>query len=472
MWAGGLLPADLEQVGRLLSPGQESGGRRGFSPLELVVEPLSDIRGSFAEAAIRDLVDEGVIQPEASGLFHPNLPVTVTEFDQWVARALPAAIRGAARAPAAGTPAPSTPAPGAPVPRAPASTGAPSEQARGAPGTPDTRATQPLTRAEGAVRLARALHLVEGNEAFAYSWQSRFRDLQPDHPAFRAAHLLLHLDLLPQTMIDTFAPEQPLTRAEAAVMVHRVRDLSVVRGVITYIDPETRGLAVQDPNKESRILPVGPAAAIFRNNGESRFEDLREGDQVYILGNHYGEPLYIRAWGMVVREDLLTRLSSLLKGVLRPDQIQAILRGDWQTATASLGQSLAQRLLGQGLSRAEVNAVMSQDWLKLEGLALQRVARAVAAEWGISPELAQALIRGDWERVKTLAQTEVASLILERVLGQTAPEGVTPDQLRPPGSVPPPPSPPSTPVAPGDTPGGRRSPGSPAPGRYRFGVEG
>ena len=169
------------------------------------LDPNNDVPGrAFYLDAVAFLTDLGIIGPEEDGAFVPNRPITRAEFAAWLARALGL-----------------DPAPGSPFSDVPASSAeAPYIHALFLAGIVhgygdgSFRGDRPVTRAEAAAMLAAGLSLTPVHAA-------AFADVRETDWFAGAVGALANLRAVAGKAQGRFAPGDPLTRGEAAVLICR-----------------------------------------------------------------------------------------------------------------------------------------------------------------------------------------------------------------------------------------------------------
>ncbi|MGE5588970.1 MAG: S-layer homology domain-containing protein [Clostridia bacterium] len=365
---------------------------------------LKDIELSWAYDAIASLVDEGIIAGYPDGTFKPENPVTRAEFAKVVARAF--AIRPTGE------------------PRfadikdnwAKAYVTALTE-AGIISGYPDGtfRPERHITRAEMVTMLVRVAKLADKMDSLEEPEPS-FTDVPPDHWAFRAVETAHALDILPVHFGVVFEPDAATTRAETAWMVKSLIDLRITEGKLASVDAHKGTLTVTTPGNTEQTITCGLDTRIYRNTVATSLDKLLRGDDVYVVADAAGEPKFIKARGLVTKDDVTAKVSILSKGTLTPPDVEALARGDWNSVKEGLQPRLIERLVERGLTEEEATSLVNQNWTELGDLAKKRLAEALSAELGISPDLITAVLNQDWKLAKTYGEIEVAQYLLGRIL--------------------------------------------------------
>ncbi|MCR4403623.1 MAG: S-layer homology domain-containing protein [Firmicutes bacterium] len=365
---------------------------------------LKDVELSWAHDAIVSLVDEGIISGYPDGTFKPENPVTRAEFSKMVARAFAIRPTGEPRfddikdswAKAYVT--------------ALAEAGIVS-------GYPDGtfKPERHITRAEMVAMLVRVAKLAEKMDSLEEPEPS-FTDVTPDHWAFRAVETAHALGILPIHFGVVFEPDAATTRAETAWMVKSLVDLKITEGKLASVDTREGTIKVTTPGNTEQVITCGLDTRIYRNTVATSLDKLLRGDDVYVVADAAGEPKFIKARGLVTKDDLTAKVSILSKGTLTAPDVEALARGDWNSVKEGLQPRLIQRLVERGLTEEEATSLVNQDWAGLGDLAKKRLAEALSAELGISPDLVTAVLSQDWKLAKTYGEIEVAQYLLGRIL--------------------------------------------------------
>ena len=364
----------------------------------------TDIEDCWAEDAILTLVDEGIIAGYPDGTFKPEDSVTRAEFSKMVARAF--AVR------AAGEPTFSDIKDN----WAKAYIAALSE-AGIVSGFPDGtfRPSKDISRAEMTTILMRTIKLGDKMDSLDQPEPS-FIDVGDEHWASRSIEIANTLGVLPVHFGVVFDPELPATRAETAHMIKSLIDLRIYEGKLAKVDNHEGTLTVTTLGGTEQQLTMAFDTAVYRNNVEADLDRLLRGDEVYIVSDAFGEPRFVKARGLVTKDDVTTKISILSKGTLEPEDVEALARSDWGSVKEGLEPKLVQNLIERGLTEEEATSILKQNWAELGELAKQRVAGALSDELGVSTDLIMALLDSDWEQAKAYGQIEVAQYVLMQLL--------------------------------------------------------
>ncbi len=365
---------------------------------------LKDVEFCWAQDAIASLVDEGIIAGYPDGTFKPENPVTRAEFAKMMARAF--AIRPT----------------GEPRFRDIKSNWGKAyitalTEAGIVSGYPDGtfKPDRHITRAEMVTMLVRAVKLADKMDSLEQPMPS-FEDVGPGHWAFRAVETAHSLGILPVHFGVVFEPDVATTRAETAWMVKSLIDLKITEGKLARVDTREGLLTVTTPGNTDQTVTVGLDTQIYRNSVATSLDRLLRGDGVYVVADATGEPKFIKAKGLVTKDDVTTKVSILSKGTLAPSDVEALARGDWNSVKDGLQPRLVERLVERGLTEEEATSLINQNWNELGDLAKKRLADALSAELGISADLVTAVLNQDWKLAKTYGEIEVAQYLLAKIL--------------------------------------------------------
>lgn len=374
------------------------------APVTGAAARLKDIELSWAQDAIASLVDEGIIAGYPDGTFKPENPVTRAEFAKMVARAF--AIRPT----------------GEPRFRDIKNNWAKAyitalTEAGIVSGYPDGtfKPERHITRAEMVTMLVRVVKLADKMDSLQQPEPS-FTDVAPDHWAFRAVETAHALGILPVHFGVVFEPNAATTRAETAWMVKSLIDLRITEGKLARVDAREGTLTVTTPGNTEQTVTCGLDTQIYRNSVATSLDKLLRGDDVYVVADATGEPKFIKARGLVTKDDVTAKVSILSKGTLTPSDVEALARGDWNSVKEGLQPRLIERLTERGLTKEEATSLVNQNWTELGDLAKKRLADALSAELGISSDLITAVLNQDWKLAKTYGEIEVAQYLLAKLL--------------------------------------------------------
>ncbi len=370
---------------------------------------LSDIQGHWAEQTIKALADQGIINGYPDGTFKPDQAINRAELAKLVAKTFKYA------------PVEKNSFPDAANHWAqPFINEVASQKIMKAFNGGSFKPSDTVNRAQLTMVLTRILHIATPEEKFSEQWPASFTDLPADHWAFRYAELTRKLEVLPEGFKTEFHPDQGTTRAEAAWALKALNELSVKKGKIASVDFDS-GLVNIQGKDDPLLAMVNPDTVLLRNNITASVDTLLAGDEVTAIAVPSGDVKYLKAFGQVTKNDLLSRVSSMTKGQLTTDQISAIVAGDWDSIKDDLKGGLYNRMIGMGLTPAEAESIMVQDWNYLDTLSQDRLAQALSSQFGITQDFSQALLARDVEKIKEYGKIELATAALSRLLGAAEP---------------------------------------------------
>ena len=279
---------------------------------------------------------------------------------------------------------------------------------------------RPVTRVEAVTMLTRLLNIKHPEEEYTLKVTPSFTDITEESPAFAEIELASCLGLLPGYYQQKFNPSYLASRADIAWMISRLREIKTLRGTVLDTN-EASGLLTIKPEEdgqEARLVLVGEETVLLRNNITTKPGQVLAGDKLTVFFNPQEKPVFVKAYGEVTQNDLLSRRSSMVKERLTPEQIAAILAGDWESVKDTLTGELYNQMLNLGLTPAEAEAILMQDWQYLDLVSRDRLAEALSGYLGITRDLSRALLDRDLERVKEYARIELITYALSRILEQ------------------------------------------------------
>lgn len=366
---------------------------------------LSDIATSWAKGDIQQLLDRGVVNGYPDGTFHPGRRVTRAEFaklmdkafhldpvngpssfkdveNHWAKRYITALVN-----------------------------------AKVIQGYEDQtfRPDQSVSRAEAITMVTRALQATDKGDQLSGDWPPSYADVAADHWAFLPVEVANRLGLVPSYIQTKFEPDTKATRADAAHVLRAAMDLIPVKGQVAAVDPAGNALTVKPELGEQRVFSLPFDALLFRNGTLSDLQNLTAGDQVTVVTAAEGQPRLVKANGLVTKADLASRVATLTKGLLTPDQIAALMSGDKQAVSGSMKATLYNRLMELGISPDEAEAVLNKDWSSLQGLSQERVAANLGQRLNLPADVVTAVLSRDWNKLGQAVQIELTSQLLAKL---------------------------------------------------------
>jgi hypothetical protein len=289
---------------------------------------------------------------------------------------------------------------------------------------------RPVTREEAVGMLTRLVNIKHPEEEYTLKVTPSFADITEESPAFAEIELASRLGILPGYYQQKFNPSYLATRADIAWMISRLREIKTLRGTVLdtneasgllTVKPETNGVKVdgEKDEQEARLVLVNDETVLLRNNITTKPGQVLAGDKLTVFFNPQEKPVFVKAYGEVTQNDLLSRLSAMVKERLTPEQIAAILAGDWDSVKDALTGELYNQMLNYGLTPAEAEAILMQDWAYLDMVSRDRLAEALSGYLGITRDLSRALLDRDLERIKEYAKIELITYALGRILEQS-----------------------------------------------------
>lgn len=366
--------------------------------------PPKDIQYNWAKDAIIYLIEEGILNGYPNGKFMPENKITRAEFSKIVAKAF--AIRPTGRSQFKD------------IDKNWAKAYIIALAEHGiVKGFPDGtfRPNKEITRAELVAMLMRVVKLDDKMLIQNISTPS-FMDVDTKNWAFPYVETAQRLGVVPVHFGVMFEPDTPATRAETAWMVKSLMDLKILDGKMVRFDEAAGTIVIKRQTGLEEPIQIGSDTLVFRNNALTDPSKLLRGDDVSVIATAFGEPKLIRAQGVVTKDDVFNKVSTLTKGTLTPEQVDALSKGEWRTVSKELMPSLKERLVKYGMTEEEADSILAQDWNTLGQLAKERVAQAVSEQLGISQDLTLALLDQNWKQARTYAEIEAAQYVLTKFL--------------------------------------------------------
>ncbi|MFW5981997.1 MAG: S-layer homology domain-containing protein [Halanaerobiaceae bacterium] len=286
-------------------------------------------------------------------------------------------------------------------------------------GYPDKtfRPEQTISRAEMVAVIIRSLGVVDNDTRINLNSNESFNDIPDNHWALDDLKIAKELKLVNGEQNGDFKPGETLSRAEAAKVLSQLSKLRSETGYITDVYPSSNKVSVNSLNGSRNVYNFNDDALVGRNNRFVELDDILSTDKVFIITDNSGELKYVKAYGMVTEEDLATEISTMSQGFFEANEVMELSEGNFDLLQPKLQTSIREQLAVQGLSSEEINAIMSTDWDKLEGLSKDRISEAISIETGLPLDITRGLINGDWEKVGSYAQIELIQRLINGALG-------------------------------------------------------
>lgn len=267
-------------------------------------------------------------------------------------------------------------------------------------------------------------------------WEQSFEDVDPNHPLFTTIELINKLDVLPIYVMNHFEPERLSTRAEVAAIFDAIMNLETVAGEVVEVRKPANWIIINTGSEQFRYLPVEADTIILRNGETKQIEQIKTGDQLNALYDIYGSVAVVNVTPTLANNNLLQSLTGLLQKfrespnietltnaetlqvlqqILTPEQIAAIISGDWTTVSDGFRHNLSAQLIELGLTPWETDALLSQDWTSLKNMGVDRAALIFSDYLGVTPEIFYSAINQNWEQLLEYAQIEIAQRLLSGV---------------------------------------------------------
>lgn len=352
---------------------------------------LNDVKGNWAESAIRDLYGAQIVVGYPDGTFRPDRPVTRAEFAKMVVKAFKVSSDA--------------------VPVFSDVRGHWATRYINAVGKDymtgysdgSFRPDRNITRAEAVAVITGILKLGTDGEKPIKPWVPSFDDVPEKYWAYDQIEIANRIGIL-RNYEDRFSPDHAANRSETAWMISKARHLDVVDGTISAIDLSSNELTVLPAQGDLVTVATDLDTDMFRNNVGTTLDHIEEGDSVHAVVGQDGTARYVKTSGEVNSNDLAGRASAYLKGKITPEQIQSIMSGDWDSVKGNFKSDVYDQLLKYGATPEEAETVLMADWNSLGTLGQQRLASSVAARLGMSPDMVTAIMNQSLSGLQNLGQ--------------------------------------------------------------------
>ena len=213
---------------------------------------------------------------------------------------------------------------------------------------------------------------------------SQFQDVDSTHPDAGAIELAGTLGILPPAFTDRFHPDSYLTRGEASVMLNTGQNLDLLKGSVAYVNNYFSSLTITTLEGASENITLQPNTTVFRNNVPSTLANILNGDRIQVITSEEG-PRFIQAHGIVTESDVLTKVSQMTNNLLTPNQIKALMGGNWRQSEDALRMTLYDQLISSGFEPIEAEMMISGDWQSLRQLSQEAFFTALLDQVGEIP---------------------------------------------------------------------------------------
>ncbi|MCK9526544.1 MAG: hypothetical protein M0R49_11555 [Limnochordia bacterium] len=276
-----------------------------------------------------------------------------------------------------------------------------------------------VTRGEFAAALANLLGLGEQADV-PQGFYASFADVSLDYPGFMGVEVLQRLALLPTHMVGRFEPYRLITRSEAAFILAQAKELQAVKGLVAEVAEGGKQFTVSEAEGDKEFvftllnetLYVAPGS--LTRDSISKDGQLEKGQNVVVLArNNHALLINLEQVSTAqVLMDGLNNATKVLVDVLTPAQINAIIAGDWDQLGEEVNYTLYEQLVDRGVSPWEADALLKQDWDSVQLMLQDRLTQEAADYLKVAPELVQAAVSQDWQRLLEYAQAELAQRLL------------------------------------------------------------
>lgn len=419
----------------------------------------NDINGHWAKKEINNLLAKGIMSTYGNGTFKPNQPITRAEFATSLAKTLnltPISVtnlKDIQTHPAKGYV--------AALVRKEIITGYPDNT---------FRPEKAISRSELVTMLVRALELNKMETKIELD-KSIYRDVSTKHWANNSINLTTKLGIITGYPNNTFRPDNLVTRAETAKMLSRFLKLEVIQGNLIEKYPLANKIRVKKNDGSELTLDLASDPLIGRNKRITNLRSLLRNDNLHLVLNQANEVKYLKAYGVISEDDLAfevsemtgglfntqevkslakgnyqfldsklntevskrtnglfapsevesiasgninvieselnNQLSQMTKGVLSPSEVKALSQGNLKTLEPTLRQGIESRLVKQGLTTNEAQALLDQDWNTLQSTGKNRLVEAVSLQTGLPVDVTKAIFEQNWTRLQRLAEIEL-----------------------------------------------------------------
>lgn len=372
-----------------------------FTPAALAKTQLKDVSSSWAKSDILSLVGKGVIKGYPNGTFRPQKGVTRAEF----AKILATAFHLDPTAPPT--------FPDAKSSWARSNIAALAE--RGIiNGYPDGtfRPNNPIDRAEMIAMVTRALNFGDKDGIMTQGWPETFSDINNGNWAFKSVEIANRLGLLPPYYTDRLEPNVEATRADTAHMVNVAMGLNRVKGTILSVDKNAMAMTVTTDQKDTVTFTLPYDAIILRNGTIGDINSLTAGDSIQLLAGSDRVPHLVQTAGVITRTDVENKVSLLTNGLLKPAQVEDVIKGNWKGLGSELTSGVYNQLLAMGVTPEEAASILSRNWKNLKSLEQERLGDALSTQLNLPVDVLYALRDRNWSKVLDMAKIQLTQNLL------------------------------------------------------------
>lgn len=271
-----------------------------------------------------------------------------------------------------------------------------------------------VTRSEILETLMSVIPVEEKFGTLLETVDSSFIDLTADDELFAEVEAAERLGIIPIHYGVAFEPNNTVTRAEAASMINKLINIEVIEGMITSTDSASTITVAAEGAKESQVS-VSTDTLTVRNGLATRPNTLKQGDLVYVVASD-NSARFIHSFGELTQEDLLTRATSALKGLLTQEEVAALVRGDYELVQQQVAPKLRDRLVGEGLSEQEADALVQQNWGQVPSLLQERAISSISQELGVPAKLITDTVQQKWDSVQSYAEQKLTEYVIATLI--------------------------------------------------------
>ena len=278
------------------------------------------------------------------------------------------------------------------------------------------RDSEGITRGEFVSLLANVLGLGTKQETPS-GWHPSFADVSPDYPGFLGVEVVQRLGLLPSHMLMRFEPYRLITRSEVAYLIKNARELEQVSGTLVSHD-ESDQVTIQNEEGREQALRLLPETLFVTDAGVAKIQnpELEKDQQVMALvRDHKALLVKLDQNEQTTTQALLQGINNVTKvlaDVLTPEQVSAIIAGDWEQLNEEVRYELYDELVNRGVAPWEADALLKQDWENLQTMIQERLTQEAANYLQVTPELVHSAVTRDWAKLLEYAQVELAQRLL------------------------------------------------------------
>ena len=284
-------------------------------------------------------------------------------------------------------------------------------------GYPDNtfRPDRAISRAEAVASIIKILGVKEDKEIINLNEYQPYTDIPEDHWAANYIKIAAKLNLFVDNSEQNFNAGRPISRAESAKLIAQLENISGQTGYITDVFPTSKKISVNLLDGKRKIYSITDNTLVGRNNRIVDVSEILKTDKVFIITDD-NKAEYLKAYGMVTRDDLTTEVSKMTQGILKPEEIETLAEGNINILEPKIINAVKNQLKKEGLTDKELQAIMNTEWDKLEELSKSRLSEAISIQTGLPLIITRGILDGDWEKIKSYAQIEAVQRVIQQLL--------------------------------------------------------